>query len=435
MRKILFVTTVLSLIVLSGFAQPPAGKRNGPPPSIGRAFGKVTDSASVPLQVTVIVLKQVNDSVTKKKKLILLKGMDTKAGGEFNFEDIPIVTQLVLRVSAAGYKSKDVSFMITPSGGAAGSMPSFEKDLGSVILQQAVKEMSSVTVIAQAPAMKLELDKKVFNVERNIVSAGGTALDIMRSVPSVNVDIDGNVTLRGNAPTIYVDGRPTTLTLDEIPADAIQSVEVMTNPSAKYDASATGGILNIILKKNRKEGYNGNISAGIDSHGAPNGLASFNVRQNKINFTGTFLINENKGHTTGNTNRLTTLSPDTATKLLESDLTKNGGGFLFGQVGADYFVTNRTTISASYIRVHGSIKPTETSGLQSDSIFNGVSGQSFYSTRYSNSNLAVDVNGVNAGLKHNFTKDGETLTADGSFFGANATSVANYLTNYYEALP
>src|SRR5271154_2068161 len=345
-RKILFVTAVLSLIFLSGFAQPPAGKRNGPPPSIGRAFGKVTDSAGIPLQVTAIILKQVNDSVTKKKKLILLKGMDTKAGGEFNFEDIPIVTPLVLRVSAEGYKNKDVSFTIIPSGGGAGSgnpaagggMPSFEKDLGSIVMQQSVKEMSAVTVTAQAPAMRLELDKKVFNVERNIVSAGGTALDIMRSVPSVNVDIDGNVTLRGNAPTIYVDGRPTTLTLDEIPADAIQSVEVMTNPSAKYDASATGGILNIILKKNRKEGYNGNISAGIDSHGAPNGLASFNVRQNKVNFTGTFLINENKSHTTGNTNRLTTLSPDTATKLLESDLTKNGGGFLFGQVGADYFV-------------------------------------------------------------------------------------------------
>jgi outer membrane receptor protein involved in Fe transport len=443
-RKKLIVTAALSLIVSIAFAQPPAGKRNGPPPSIGRVFGKVTDSTGIPLQVTAIILKQITDSATKKKKSILLKGMDTKANGEFNFEDIQIYTQLVLRISAEGYKTKDVSFMIAQTGGGAagsgnpmsgGNMPSFEKDLGSVVLVPAVKEMAAVTVSAQAPSMKLELDKKVFNVEKNIVSAGGSALDIMRNVPSVNVDIDGNVTLRGNSPTIYVDGRPTTLTLDEIPADAIQSVEVMTNPSAKYDASATGGILNIILKKNRKEGYNGNISAGIDSHGAPNGLASFNVRQNKINFTGTFLINENRSHTMGNTNRLTTLSTDTATKLLENDLTKNGGGFLFGQVGADYFVTNKTTLSASYIRVHGSIKPTETSQLQSDSILNDVSGPSFYSTRYSNSNLAVNVNGINAGLKHNFTKDAESLTADGSFFGANATSTANYLTNYYEGLP
>ena len=156
--------------------------------------------------------------------------------------------------------------------------------------------------------MRLELDKKVFNVEKNIVSAGGTAVDVMRNVPSVNVDIDGNVSLRGQSPTIYVDGRPTTLTLDEIPADAIESVEVMTNPSAKYDASGGGsGILNIVLKKNRKQGYNGNISAGVDSHGAPNAMVNFNIRQNKININAIGLYNGQNGKTTGNTSRYTYL--------------------------------------------------------------------------------------------------------------------------------
>jgi len=151
--------------------------------------------------------------------------------------------------------------------------PSFEKDLGLVKLQNKVENMAAATVTAAPPTMRLDMDKKVFNVEKNIVSAGGTGLDVMRNVPSVNVDIDGNVTLRGGSPTIFVDGRPTTLTLDEIPADAIESVEVITNPSAKYDASGGGGgILNIVLKKNRKKGYNGSISAGIDSHGAPNAL-------------------------------------------------------------------------------------------------------------------------------------------------------------------
>jgi hypothetical protein len=102
-----------------------------------------------------------------------------------------------------------------------GNLPSFEKDLGTIKLITDVKELGSVTVTASPPTMKLELDKKVFNVEKNIVSAGGTGLDVMRNVPSVNVDIDGNVTLRGSTPTIFIDGRPTTLSLDEIPADAI----------------------------------------------------------------------------------------------------------------------------------------------------------------------------------------------------------------------
>ena len=98
--------------------------------------------------------------------------------------------------------------------------------------------------------MELKFEKKVFNVEKNITSTGGTAEDVLKNVPSVNVDIDGNVTMRNAAPQIFVDGKPTTLTLDQIPADAIESVELITNPSAKYDASGGGGgILNIVMKK------------------------------------------------------------------------------------------------------------------------------------------------------------------------------------------
>ena len=461
-RKFLIILAVSFLCALTGMAQAPAqgpaaqkggpgARPGGPPPSIGRAFGKVTDSTGQPIdQVSALILKSTVDPTTKKKKLVLVKGMDTKANGEFNFEDLPIVSPLVLRVSASGDKSFDVPFMIVPAAAAAGaqpagqsssnpfgSMPSFEKDLGSVKLANDVKELSTVVVNATPPAMKLELDKKVFNVEKNLVSAGGTGLDVMRNVPSVNVDIDGNVTLRGQSPTIFVDGRPTTLSLDEIPADAIESVEVMTNPSAKYDASASGGILNIVLKKNRKRGYNGSISAGIDSHGAPNGLASFNVRESKVNFTGTFLINDNKSKTTGNTTRLTSLSQnqDSVTRLLEGDKTAGHSGFMFGQVGEDYFVNNMTTLSASYIKVHGSIKPNETSQLQSDSIINAVAGPSYYSTRYSNTDLSIDVNGAQLGMKHLFNKSGEEWTADGSFFAANAKSTINYLTDYYQGEP
>ena len=133
------------------------------------------------------------------------------------------------------------------------AVPSFSKDLGNIKLTVDAKQLQDVTVAVASPGIKLSADKKIFNVEKNIMSAGGTGLDVMRNVPSVNVDIDGNVTLRNSAPQLLVDGRPTTLTLDQIPADAIESVEVITNPSAKYDASGGGaGILNIVLKKNKK---------------------------------------------------------------------------------------------------------------------------------------------------------------------------------------
>lgn len=227
-KKIVLSLAVVLGLTLTSLAQAPgqgaSGAKPGAPgkgapqalPTIGRAYGKVTDSAGQPIpQASALVLKASVDPTTKKRKLTLLKGMDTKANGEFNFEDLPIATQLVVRLSGTGYKTQDVSFMIIPAAAAAqpqpanqnnanplANLPSFEKDLGSVKLAADIKELGTVTVAAKAPAMRLDMDKKVFNVDRNIVSAGGTAQDVMRNVPSVNVDLDGNVTLRGASPTI-----------------------------------------------------------------------------------------------------------------------------------------------------------------------------------------------------------------------------------------
>jgi ferric enterobactin receptor len=457
-RNIVTTAAFCFLFIFSSMAQQPGGQ-GGPgakpasgakqaPPTIGRAYGKVTDSTGQPLgPVTAVVLKSVTDQATKKKKNVLLKGMDTKANGEFDFEDLPIYQPLVVRVSATGYKTQDVSFTITTAAAAPatpapagqtssnpyGAIPSFDKDLGNIKLMLDVKQLSAVTVTGTTPPMKLELDKKVFSVDKNIVSAGGTGIDVMRNVPSVNVDIDGNVTLRGSTPTIFIDGRPTTLTLDEIPADAIESVEVITNPSAKYDASGGGaGILNIILKKNRKQGYNGSISAGVDSHGAPNALAGFNLRQGKLNFTLNGLYNALDSKTVGNTNRYTYLG-DT-TQLLQQDLQRNKGHFLFGQFGVDYFVSNKTTFSASYLHVTGAFKPTDVSNIQTDSL-SYLGNSTSYSLRNSNSDRQFNVNGAQAGMKHLFDKKGEEWTADFSYFGINASLSSLYTTNYYAGKP
>lgn len=420
------------------------GPGAGGPPSIGRVYGKITDSTGQPMsQASVLVMKSTVDPNTKKKKLVLLKGTDTKANGEFDLEDLPIASQLVLKLSATGYKPQDVSFMIVPQQAAAapgsesnpmGNLPSFSKDLGIIKMTTDTKELSTVTVTAKTPAMRLDLDKKVFNVDRNIVSAGGTAQDVMRNVPSVNVDIDGNVTLRGASPTIFVDGRPTTLSLDQIPADAIESVEVMTNPSAKYDASGGGsGIINIILKKNRKQGYNGSISAGMDSHGAPNALVGLNARQGKVNVSLNGMYMGMNPKTVGTTDRYTFLS-DTTTHILQSDLQRGKGHFMFGQLGFDFFVSNKTTISASYIKVGGRFTPTDISHLQTDSITNNWT-RSIYSLRNSNAVRSFDVNGAQVGMKHLFAKEGHQLTADGSYFHATSHSSSLYTTDYYTGLP
>ena len=133
--------------------------------------------------------------------------------------------------------------------------------MGNIKISPDATQIKAVTVNGEAPPMELKLDKRVFDVSKSLTTTGGTAEDVLKTIPAVNVDIDGNVTLRNASPTIYVDGLPTTLTIDQIPADEIDKIEVITNPSAKYDASAgTGGIINIIMKHNQAIGYNGSVN-------------------------------------------------------------------------------------------------------------------------------------------------------------------------------
>ncbi len=202
-----------------------------------------------------------------------------------------------LKVTAIGYKTieQKAAFELNMANAKSGDMSSMlnavDKDLGNIKLEVDAQMLKGVVVTASTPQLTMNIDRKVFNVEKNLTSTGGTAVDVMKNVPSVGVDIDGNVTLRNAAPQIFVDGRPSTLSLDQIPADAIASVELITNPSAKFDASGGGsGIVNIVLKKNRKAGYNGNVRASIDSRGRPGAGGDFNVKQGKINFFANTMI-------------------------------------------------------------------------------------------------------------------------------------------------
>ncbi|MEJ7587317.1 MAG: hypothetical protein WKI04_07115 [Ferruginibacter sp.] len=139
-----------------------------------------------------------------------------------------------------------------PGGDMSSMLSAVDKDLGNIKMQTDALQLEGVTVVADKALLTMNIDRKVFNVEKNLASVGGTAVDVMKNVPGLNVDIDGNVTTRNAAPQIFVDGRPTTMTMEQIPADAIATVEIITNPSAKFDASGGGaGILNIVLKKNR----------------------------------------------------------------------------------------------------------------------------------------------------------------------------------------
>lgn len=436
---------LLMVTTLAGFSQVPGGGKMPQIPEIGVAFGKIVDSAGKPLNgASVMLMYNKFDTATKKFKQVLIGAKTTQANGDFRFESLPLVGQFTLNVSNTGFASQEKKFMIMdmskgpggagankPAGQGGGmTMPDVEKDLGLIKMAISRAELQAVTVVGTKPGVTMDIDKKVFNVDKNIVSAGGTAVDIMKNVPSVNVDIDGNVTLRNATPQIYIDGRPTTLTLDQIPADAVESVEVITNPSARYDASGgNAGILNIVLKKNKKKGYNGSIQAGVDKRGGVNGGGSFSFREEKVNVTLSGFGNQMKNRSTGNTDVQNMLS---SPNLLvdQNSNTRMSGGFIFGRAGVDYFATNRLTLSLAGIKVHGEFNPKDM--LTSDSALSNGSYLS-YSERSTSNKREFNAYGVQGGFKYLFPRKGEEWTGDFNIFSGKNNGNALYNTNIYDS--
>ncbi|HNF46090.1 MAG TPA: TonB-dependent receptor [Chitinophagaceae bacterium] len=419
--KFSLLILALSIISFTGFSQMPGGIQNGQNAGrqmpTGSLYGKLVDSkTNKPIEYASVQLLQNRfDSATKKKMDVVIAGMLTRANGEFRLENVPVMGKLKLQVTVVGFKPYEqaVSFDLKkPDNGAdmSAMMGAMDKDLGNIKIDIEEKVLDNVTVTANtSTALRLGIDRKVFNVDKNIVSAGGSAVDVMKNVPSVNVDLDGNVTMRNNAPQIFVDGRPTTMTLDQIPADIIENVEIITNPSAKFDASGgTSGIINVVLKKNKKVGYNGSVRASIDSRGKIGGGGDFNIRQEKINFFSNINYNQRKSINTGHTERTTFGTPNTL--LNQDDKSNFGGEFKFIRGGLDFFVNNRTTLSTAVNIARGSMNPNSTSIMWTDIM--GTPVTSSLAERLSKSNNNFRSSGVSLSMKHNFPKSGQELTAD-----------------------
>lgn len=441
MRKLIlvlacFVAVLNSNAQFPGGGMPGGGARSGQNMNIGRVYGKIVDAKTGKgLEgVSVQFIQSRMDTATRKRKDTVLAGMFTRSNGDFALENLPLFGASKIKFTAIGYKEIEQNVAFQMRGGAQGDMSqalsAIDKDLGNIKMQEDAQVLSQVTVEAQKSLVQLGVDRKVFNVERNITSVGGTAVDVMRQVPSVSVDIDGNVTLRNNAPQIFVDGRPSTLTLEQIPADAIASIEIITNPSAKFDASGgTAGILNIVLKKNRKAGYNGNIRAGIDSRARVNLGGDINLRQGKFNVFANTNFNQRKSIGTGTTDRVT-FNTNPFTTSHQEDRNESIGQFAFARLGFDYFIDNRNTITVSGVTVRGKFEPfTET-----DLFYNrvGSSKRDTLSRRLSNSESEFRNLGGMVSFKHNFPKAGKEWTVDANLNRSRNNNFNDLVSTTYE---
>ncbi len=440
-KIVLFILLILNIFANKIFAQVNGNDRNksgNQNMNTGRFYGKIFDENGKPIDgASIQLIQNKMDTVIKKKRDVVLAIKLSDKKGDFSIENLPVMGSFRLRISALGFKLYEEKQSFIPDANAAKNMDvsnllsMSDKDLGNIKLFTDSKQLQNVTVNATKPLLQLYLDKKVYNVEKDITSTGGTALDVMKNVPSVNIDIDGNVSLRNAPPQIFVDGRPTTLSLEQIPADQIATVEIMTNPSAKYDASGGGaGILNIVLKKNRKTGYNGNIRSNFDSRARAGIGGEINIRQNKINLFASANVNMRKSISTVNTARTDFLGNNTA-HLVQANNPIGQGYFSFGRLGLDYFIDNRNTLTVGGNMVRGQFKNTDLINIYRDTIKPTdiiiETGLRELMSKSDYKNFGTSIS-----FKHNFAKAGKELTADINYNYSNNFNTSDYSTQYYD---
>lgn len=427
----LFPLLIFIFLSISTYAQRPGGAR-GPgmaDASSGRFYGRILDgSNNKGVEAASVQLFQMRfDSVQKKQVPVIVGGQLTEARGGFALENLPVRGNYRLEVTAIGYESIEMEVSFTTRTG----QPNFDKDLGNIKLKQDIQQLGEVTVTASKPIMQMGVDRRIFNVDKNITTTGQTATEIMRNVPGINVDIDGNVSLRNSAPTIFVDGRPTTFTLDQIPAESIESVEIITNPSAKFDASGgMAGILNIILKKNKRTGYNGNIRAGIDSRGRVNGGADINIKQGKVNFFAALNYNQRRSISTGHTYRENLFTDKSQNTILnQGSNSTNDGYFLFGRIGFDYMIDNRNTLTVSMAMPNGQFNTSQTDDINIDTMSAIIRSQR--ADRFTDSKRKFRNFGPAIGYKYLFPRSGHEFTADFNYNRSSNSGGGLYNTTYY----
>ncbi len=436
MQKLLL--GILLFLSVQVNAQIPGGGRPGGAQNMnmGRFYGRIIDGkTNKSLEAASVQLIQNKmDTATKKRKDVVVSGQLTKGNGDFSLENLPIMGQFKLKITAIGYLPLEqaVKFDINMNGGDFTKMlNNIDVDLGNIKLEVDAKQLEEVKVVGTKPFMQMGVDRKVFNVEKNLVSTGQTASEMMKNIPGVDVDIDGNVTLRNASPTIFVDGRPTNLTLDQIPSDAIQSVELITNPSAKFDASGgMSGIINIILKKNRKAGYNGNLRAGIDSRGMPNAGGDINIKQGKVNIFASSMYNKRKSIGEGQSLR----EEFFASPNISYDQSNNPistGFFNFNRAGLDFFADNRNTFTLSGSYVQGEFNNSDKLAIQTDTLY-PTGTKSILSERVTGSSFNFNNYGAALGYKHLFSKKGMELTADLNYNNSINKSNGGFQTQYYD---
>ena len=394
MKKFKFA--VLLVLLLTSFynyaQQPPDGKNKVK--LTGKVFEKVSKQ---PLEYATISIMAPND--TK-----VIAGGITNPKGEFDIAVAPGTYDI--KIEFISFKATEIKQKSIQDN----------TDLGVVNLSEDAAQLNEVVVRAEKSTVEIKLDKKVYNVGQDMMVKGGTVSDVLDNVPSVSVDTEGNVSLRGSDNIrILIDGRPSNAinvaeALRQLPADAIDKVEVITNPSARYDAEGGSGLINIILKKGKNQGFNGTF---IASTGLPEtyGLsANLNYKTEKLNYFTTAGYNYRTNEGGGETNTSYFNADGTPKGFLDEDRdTKRTNEGFNGRAGIEWTVAPNTfwTNAINYQKNSGNT--TDLINYSNYDAAHAFTGSSF---RLNNGDTNSENVEYTSNLIKNFNDKGHKLTAD-----------------------
>lgn len=387
----------------------------------GKITAKIVDaqnSETIPFATAVVI---------NRKTKAVVKGAQTDASGNLLITGLPTGT-FTFKVSYVGYQT-----MVRDSV----SISDAPVDFGTIKMKTAKGTvLNEVKVTGQKSTMQLGIDKKIFSVDQSLVSEGGSASDLLQNVPSVQSDIDGNVSLRGSTGvSVLIDGKPSLIAggniaqiLQSIPASSIESIELITNPSAKYDAEGQSGIINIVLKKNKKLGLNGSVALTAGNRDNYNANTNLSFQNNKINLYGNYSYrygNRNGGGFSNIFYKQPSLNTIYANQNTDGESLDKGHNI---KAGMDYFITDKSVVSLSGgFNIRDNDRNEFLSINQLDALKNPVT----LSNR-NNDNLGSGGSyDLNLDFSQKFKKPKEELTFNFSFSEGNNDNYQTYNTDIY----
>ncbi|TPG40174.1 TonB-dependent receptor domain-containing protein [Flavobacterium pectinovorum] len=372
----------------------------------GTVSGKITEKTNnAPISYATVSIKDNGKVVT---------GVNTDDNGDFTIKNLALKSYTI-EIQYIGFR-KYIGTVILSDNKKTATV--------NVSLEEEATQLKGVNIVAERSTIEQKIDRKVITVGKDLTTAGASASDIMSNIPSVNVDQDGKLSLRGNDNVrVLIDGRPSNIDpaqlLKQIPSTSIKKIELITNPSAKYNPEGMSGIINIILHKNANTGFNGSYSGGITfgETAKYNQSLDLNYKTGKVNFFGN--VGENFG-TYFNNGRIQRLDQDVNQKL---KISNDNDNYLY-KVGMDYLIDDHNTLSF-YTNQN---KSTGTGIVLTDIDYNNGDPNIkniYQKARYQGPNQTGT---YNLAYKHIFKKEGHTLDFEGNYSDTKETQNASFDT-------